>query len=335
VTAAASHALDILAHGADAIRMRWLRLVAPFLGGTLSKRNERVVLSLTVGIVLSLSLTIIAPIALLAVGPVVWGIPHLLADVRYLVVPQALHRRRALWAAIFAPVVLAAFTPLGSRAGLVAIVGASVAAMDAPRTRRALVFVLGCAAVAIGWFAPRATDLVLAHAHNVVALGLLWAITPGNRRHLAIPFGVFVLGSAALLLGACDGWIDWSTHTNVTLGALLRTFAPFPTHLGSARRLLLAFAFAQSVHYAVWLRAIPDETREIETIRSFRQSARSIVRELGATLPLVAVMATVALAAWGAFDLVNARAGYLRFAGFHGHLEIALAALAWVEKRRP
>jgi hypothetical protein len=111
--------------------------------------------------------------------------------------------------------------------------------------------------------------------------------------------------------------------------------APFPGHIGFARRLLLAFAFAQSVHYAVWLRAIPDETRRTDSIRSFRQSTRALLREVGPLVPGVAIVATVALAVWGAFDLATARMGYLRFAGFHGYLEIALGALAWAEHRKP
>ncbi|MEI8259034.1 MAG: hypothetical protein WCJ30_25475, partial [Deltaproteobacteria bacterium] len=87
--------------------------------------------------------------------------------------------------------------------------------------------------------------------------------------------------------------------------------------------------------YAVWLRAIPDEARPGATPRSFRKSARALVADTGPWLAVGAVLAAIGLAAWATRDLAAARAGYLRFAVFHGHLEVAVLGLLWAERRRP
>ena len=64
-------------------------------------------------------------------------------------------------------------------------------------------------------------------------------------------------------------------------------------------RLLLLFAFAQAVHYAVWTRLIPDDARPRPGQRSFAGSYRALVADCGRPLVLVASLATVGLAALG------------------------------------
>jgi hypothetical protein len=54
-------------------------------------------------------------------------------------------------------------------------------------------------------------------------------------------------------------------------------------------------------------------------------------------VPLLLVFLGVSLfiALWGLKDLAQARWGYLRLAAFHGYLEVAVAALFLVERKRP
>jgi hypothetical protein len=100
-------------------------------------------------------------------------------------------------------------------------------------------------------------------------------------------------------------------------------------------RLLLAFVYAQAVHYGAWLRLVPEDDRARRTPRPFRASARALVADLGAPLVGIAVLAWIGLFAWGLGDPAAARAGYLTGAVFHGHLEIAALTLAFLEGRRP
>lgn len=85
----------------------------------------------------------------------------------------------------------------------------------------------------------------------------------------------------------------------------------------------------------MWTRLVPDEARARATPPTFRASWRALVLELGAPLVYAAGAAALALAAWAAFDVAAARDGYLRAQVFHGHLELAAAALLWTEGALP
>jgi hypothetical protein len=98
---------------------------------------------------------------------------------------------------------------------------------------------------------------------------------------------------------------------------------------------VLFFAFAQSVHYAVWLRLIPEDDRARPGLRSFTSSVRALTQDVGRPLVVFAGVLTLALSAWALSDLCAARDVYLRVAGFHAYLELAVLALFVVEGRFP
>lgn len=333
-------ALDAAAAPADALRGAWLRTVAPWAPGWVVPRERRVAAMAGVGIVVALGLTAIAPLWLLVLGPLAWGVPHLVADLRYLVVRTGLLRRTATATAIAVPVLVAGATGLGLRAGLAATLAAIVSARADSALRRGAALAVLAALWAAAWRFPRASDVAFAHAHNLAALALWWAWRArAGRWHLA-PLGLFALASGAIACGALDAVVEaahgWSAPTpRLPAGALLLALAPLPRHLVAAHRLVLLFAFAQAVHYLAWVRLIPEEARASATPRSFRQSGRALRRDLGAPLTGLALLLAVALAAWALVDVAAARAAYLRVALFHGHLELAVIALLALERRRP
>ena len=98
-------------------------------------------------------------------------------------------------------------------------------------------------------------------------------------------------------------------------------------------RLVLLFTFAQSVHYVIWLRLIPEDDRERPTPRSFRASWRALIAELGPLVWLALALALV-IVSWALVDLAAARAGYLRLAHFHAFLEFAVLASLWLRGHR-
>ena len=98
-------------------------------------------------VAVALACTLAAPLSLLTLGPLCLGVPHLVADLRYLVVRQGLHRRPRLLLGVAPFLALAVLDPqLGW--GSCAVAAAALAA-DAPLRLR-LVAALGCAAVALG-----------------------------------------------------------------------------------------------------------------------------------------------------------------------------------------
>lgn len=322
----------------DVARRSFLTRVAPFARGWLVDRDRRVAMIFSLVVVTSLVGAAFAPIFVLAFGPIVLGVPHLLVDVRYLVIQPGLHKRRAVWMAMFVPLALLGATA-DARWGWVALFGAAIASRGS-LGRRALLAGIAAGLFAISCIDPYIMAFVVAHGHNLVAVAALWVFRPRKTLVSLVPFVLFVVASAFVLLGGFaplvelgNGFRSWG---GVDLDLQSRTLAPFQLwELGDwPARLVVFYAFAQSVHYGIWLRVAPEEGRPSKTPRSFTMSARALVRDCGPVLLAVTLLLALGLAAWAAFDLVSARNGYFRFAMFHGYLEFAVLGLILVEGRK-
>jgi hypothetical protein len=326
-------ATDALVAPLDGLRRRALLLSGPLGARLLRDRELRVCAGATLAVLLALLTTAAAPLWAMALGPVLLGVPHLVSDVRYLVVRPRLHRRKLLWAAAGVPLALVALD-FGVLAGLVGCAGALVVARTDFRRR-----VLGLLCVAaLTWAAVLAgplADLCFAHLHNFLAVAFLWLWRPRARKLHALPLTLFALASAAVLWGALDAaWALRSSWAPRDLDAAerLAVLAPgFSDALGA--RLVLLFAFAQSVHYAVWLRLVPDEARQRPTTRTFAATLRALRADFGGPGLLLCALVALGIAGWAAFDLAAANDGYLRLAVFHGHLELMALALLFAEGR--
>ena len=320
----------------DRVRVRLLRGLMPWSGHLAGAREVRV---LVVGLsVLSLSLgaSLLAPLWLLALGPIVLGVPHLLADIRYCVVRPGWHRERALWLCAGLPLLALGFgAPL--EYGLIGV-AASALTLDTPRrARQAAVVLAALALAALARALGPSADLLLAHAHNFIAVGL-WACWRKREGHLHLWIvGAYLLICAAILAGLGD--LAWTRVPQLSLPTGLDA----PAHLAILApglegpwglRLVLLYCFAQSVHYGVWLRLVPEEDRERPTPRSFRASYRSLRTEMSAPLLALFALAACALALAACWELGEARYGYLRFVRFHGVLELGALALLLVGGRR-
>ena len=128
--------------------------------------------------------------------------------------------------------------------------------------------------------------------------------------------------------GLVDGFLSAGFGRGLGHGLFAHAaiLAPFASPRWAARWVAL-FAFAQSVHYAMWLRLIPEDARPRRAPRPFRASYRALREDLGAIALALLALATLVFAVWAAFDLIAARDGYLRAAIGHGHLELAAGAL--------
>lgn len=311
-------------------------MAEPWFGSLYADRERRVQWMAVFSIATSFAFTIVAPLWLLALGPVLLGVPHLVADARYLVIQPGLHKRGVLvWLAAIPLVALGFGAP--PFIGLLSIVPlVLVAKASAGRKVVALMIWAALTVVALLWETPFL--LTFLHLHNVIALVWWWTWQPRARRSWFIP-ALTVAALAFLLLGGAEPVLSYFNAWNApgsrtSFGEYVNANAPglAPT---LALRLILTFAFLQSLHYAVWLRLVPEDARVRPAPRPFRESWNALVRDFG--LPALAFCIVLALfiAVWGAFDLSAARYGYLRLAAFHGYLELAVAAWFLVEGRRP
>lgn len=327
--------MTALVHALDDARASLLRRLGPAGRGLLADPSSRVVLYGVVSVVACLGLALAAPLAVFALAPLVLGVPHLVADLRYLVARPALHRRLALAVLVAVPLVASAVTARLEVGLLACAVAAALA--RASFVRRAVL-----AAASLGaayWVKRHAFDasLVFAHAHNFVAPVVLLAAFARRPREV-VPVLVFVGLSAAFLLGAFDGALfreaAWRTLPSAdTLQEAAAAMAPVQGG-ALALRLLGLFVFAQGVHYAVWLRLVPEVGRERPGLRSFASSLRALRADLGLVVLAAAAFAGVALVVVAAgVSVATARVAYLHLAAFHGPLELAALVLLLAEGR--
>jgi hypothetical protein len=310
---------------------------APFetAGLRAGRAEERRLILAVAYAAVALGLAAAVPLWTLLIGPLILGVPHVIADIRYLILDRPGGLRDGQVRAILLPLAVvvalsAAVSPLSSAMllvpGLAAIAG-SIAFARAPATARlAALLLLGLAAVPLCTH-PGLGLLILVHAHNAVAVGLWLALSGREPRKRLAGAAAILGGGVAIALGAFDvvpaATGGWATPADGFDAAGVGATLALPG-LGASRSLML-FAYGQAVHYAVWLHLVPGERSTIEPRVSLRSA-------LGAPAVAVALLLILAVPLAGAVVPVETRTLYLKLAGFHAWLELAVAAhlaLSW------
>lgn len=325
----------------DGARRMVYRSLAPVLGPWIRNRDVRVGLHGTSVVLGAFVMAVVVPLPLLLLSPLVLGVPHLMADVRYLVAQPGLARRGLAWGLIAALLLLSAVT-LDLRWGLV---GAALAPWATPGSawRRILAGAGLSGLAALGFLLFEPTVVALAHAHNLVAI-VLWTgiavsldrIGSGGGAARMGPVVLAAGGALLLLTGALDPWLatsfGWGRLGGMALSDHAAQLAPGLSGPWPARW-VATFAFGQAVHYGIWLRVLPEDARGRPSPRTFRASWQALRDDLGDGLLAVSLLGFAGIATWATWDLVAARSGYLRLALFHGPLELAVLG-AWATQGR-
>ncbi len=349
--------------GADALRRVVLRALAKTAAGRALMRDRPLRLGAlaTLQVLAVTAVALAAPLWLLLLGPLLLGVPHVASDLRYFVVqPRVPWPRRALALvgvllglmtlqrlalAVGAPLELpAGVSPLQSELALGAATVAAALWLGGVRLRRWSALLLLGVALAAAWQAPKMALLAFAHGHNLVGPG--WALLLGwreagradaaGRATDAFPARALVAGAAltffgvqgALLGGAFDGVLAGlgglsAPATGLQLGDLEAQLAPDCTYPWSMR-VAVSFAIAQAVHYAAWLRWLPQQWSPRRVPTPFAADVRGVVAALGAPLFLAIALAAIGLPLLAlVVSPAEARVGYLHAVAFHGWLELA------------
>jgi hypothetical protein len=274
----------------------------------------------------ALGLTLVAPLWLLLLSPLLLGVPHIAADLRYLafsrgrlVVGWPVWLPLALLTAARSSVVLGGpgSPALEVMLGACAVVGGVAGADASPRRRAA--FALAGTLAALGLLRPELVALTLGHVHNWLALGLWLAWARASASSVV---------SVALLLAACGLALEpglapragsVAPVPGLDLASLTEALAP-GLEAGVALRLVMLFAFAQALHYAVWLALLPAAARpSVRYAASWRES-------LGPVVAGAAVVISAAVLLAGLLAPAETRSVYLSLVVFHGWLELAVIA---------
>ncbi|HXU60452.1 MAG TPA: hypothetical protein VN962_02035 [Polyangia bacterium] len=308
-----------------------------------ASRSARAALLLTAHATAAFVLAVVAPSFLIAVTPLVFGVPHLAADVRYLLIRPAWPRWWLLASAGFGLALIgiriaaearpSAAPSLAVEHAIAAawVVLGAVAALIGARARRGwlvLVAALGLASLAVA--APRPFRMVLLHGHNLVAVVLWLVLFRRGRRLIVAPIAAIVLGAGLLASGCALGWTlqhGWLSVAGLHLFAATDWLAPgLPDRVAVA--LTTTFAFLQAVHYAVWLVAVPAGDRPGDSGRSWRVAWRALIHDFRPGGVTAVVLLTIAVAAAGLVAAAPARRLFLSIGSFHAWLELAVLAAA-------
>jgi hypothetical protein len=310
----------------------------------LLEKQRRVPALLLAHASVALALAVTAPMLLLIVGPLVLGVPHVLSDLRYLVLRPALSRPLR-WLLLSGCGVLfgvrlaellgvhgLARWELGG-AGLLAlsVVLLGATTLKSPRTLGALLLIVALSGAALRW--PNAARLCLSHGHNVIALAL-WALVFSRSRRRALLVSLSVLVAVALLLATPLAWWGFRHGSQAALGlhafAAAEVLAPGIADTTLALGVVSSFAYLQSVHYAIWLHAVPQEVTRGEGTLTFRMSLQSLIADFGKPALLLVTLLVVAVPLVGMLAPLRVQAAYLSLSAFHAYLELAALALFWV-----
>jgi len=337
MTSLAATALSLPIRGLDRVRLWWLRALGPLAKPLVRSRELRIAVFGATSVLIALTLTATVPLYLLAIGPLLLGIPHVGSDLRYLVFRPKLHRRWWLIVPAIGLYIAHAVT-YDPRFGVGVTLLAVAMARGDHHGRRLVALVVAAAWMVASWLDPHLSALVFAHFHNFAAVGFLWAwrSNRASKLHL-VPIAAFAVASIFVMLGGLDaivsaigGFAPIVGRTGIEWNLALyapQIDAPF------GARLVLLFAFAQSIHYAIWLRLIPEDDRPRETPRTWAATISALREDVGWPAALVIFAIALGIAIWATIDLFGARMGYLRMVLFHGYMETAALALLFVEAR--
>ena len=293
-----------------------------------------VTMRVAVYLLLSLAITLMAPALVLLAGPLLLGVPHLLSELR--VFARRLTVTRAALLTTLAP--LAALVslriaewygyarPEGSDVvlGCAAVVAASACRPSRWEKRMSqCLVVIGISVLALQHIAL--TTLLLAHAHNLCALifFVLWVRPRVNARDVSLLVLVVLAAGGFIWFGAP------ATANSPFLSNVRLALAPGMT-AELAQRVLLAYALAQLMHYAVWLDLLPRVlfARPHAARAMHAPTMRTTDKNTHHTALLLAVCVAVLAVPLYAYlsDPIATREHYLAFASFHGWLELAVLA---------
>jgi len=290
---------------------------------------------------------VLAPLWTYALSLALFGLPHVLTELRYVDerFGARLGRATVAWLVIgLAGIVLLRLLALGGaghadvRVLLELLVGAMLVGAAVPllahRGRLDLAASLSITALLAGaWWAPFATIVVLALLHNLTPVGFLAERLRGRARRAALLACVVVFGAMPLLIagGAFGALLDTLALRATDAGPFatgeldlhLAAYVP-PALLDSAFAfdLFAAAAYLQCMHYAVVLLVLPRLSGGSETAGARLPWPRPAM--FIATTVAAGAVATIGFL----FDFHGTRDAYAVLAAVHAWLEIPVLALA-------
>ena len=292
-------------------------------------RERRVLAGALVAVATSFAVAVWQPLVALWLGAALFGVPHVVSGLRHVAVRERLRAPTRILVALAVVVGVVELCGSGTRiadGAVRAYVLLFAAAILVELRGRAVASLAVVALAALGLVAPRLTLIALAHLHGLGAVA--WLARRARERGVVVwPFVVavcvvFVAGA----LGAFDAlWAARLWAPRSAAGSIVAEAAGSTVDGALLHRALFLYAFGQALHFAIWLRLVPDLERPSKTPHSFRHALARFEADFGrAARPLlVACIAAAPLIIWGGGA---AREAYFALTYFHVGLEAAALA---------
>jgi hypothetical protein len=330
---------DLAVDAMDAARRQLFRQICRvrMLRRLVVQERARLLAMQAFALIAALVLALRWPLVSLWIGAALFGVPHVLAGFRAVAVTRGVSRATVLLSLAGAGVGAAQLLGVGDAAlKAFTLLFATAAGVEliAARRGRGLwrsVMALVCLAAAAGaaFSSPRLAALVLVHLHGVGSLAF-FAIVARRRR---LPFGLFTVTAAGVMAAAALGALDGAMAQTLVaprgaatsivqeaIGVAGRSVSAAVFHRG-----LFLYAFGQSLHFAVWLRLMPEVDRASRVPKPLHRALADFRRDFGRWAWLLLVLAAgsiVMLFAGGG----PAREAYFALTYFHVGLEGAALA---------
>ena len=180
--------------------------------------------------------------------------------------------------------------------------------------------------------APMHTAGALILLHNLVGYVYWIAIAQSvkDRKSGAISLLSVLVVSGLILSGTLDAMLpthsgEWlRSVTGLSLQSIGQSILPANTDPIVWARLVCAFAFGQSCHYFVWLKAIPETRQRKRAPHTLSNCLRAMEREFTPDSAHVVVYAIgISILLWVFVAVPDMRRFYFLVAAFHGLVELA------------
>jgi hypothetical protein len=323
----------------DAIREWWVVFLCKFSLGRVVFTNKpvRVFLGFFVVLLASSTLFLLEPYWVLIVTPLIWGPVHLWASFRYST-SRNLIQSNLLFLSCFLFFTGFYFLRQHSQylsemaanksilaAGLVTIFlcSAIYRAKWGSQFFLQLIALTACTAVLIA--KPYEALITMLIGHNLIAF-FYWRQFCHSQSQKML-WTICSLLTLVICGGISSGVFDPVLGMHAYKPWVLSLSSLFPVPSVVALRIVYIFAVTQSLHYFIWLRAIPEQDIAGRSPPGWRQSYRLLVRDLGTTgskaaiatsSVIIALLLVISLAS-SAFKAYQV---YIAIAGFHGFYEI-------------
>ncbi len=330
-------------------RLLELTLALPCCNAIFRDRSRRLWWLFTMAATSSLLVSLYFPLVVLLIGPILYGYPHLFASFRY-VGDHLGTQNRSRSILFFSTVFFAistwrilidlrylAFPHFLNIPNLPELVSLGLSAVGCGILfqknywQMAKSLLLLFPVVYFSWKIPNGTIGLLLLIHNLVAF-LYWifaAQSKRGKRTALLATALFCFINFLLFKGAFDFLFHFMEPGLALPFAQLdfmefgRLIFPSSSDGGLWYHATVAYAFGQSMHYFVWLKAIPDERHHEEVPTSFRQSLNLAKKDFGPfyfKFLLLFLIFTSGL--WAIMAIPFARTIYFSISAYHGYLEL-------------